>query len=116
VVATAVSLGVVSTGAVPVGAVPKPVGVSDLATANDPPPEGIPPNYEAMFAELRQELAVLRARFDATADEIRTKRIVVADDDLVGQDVDGYDVGGYETIIEPGYAHDTLERTGSLSG
>jgi hypothetical protein len=69
-----------------------------------------------MFAELGQELAVLRARFDATADEIRTKRIVVADDDLVGRDVDGYDVGGYETIIEPGFAHDMLGAGGVLSG
>jgi hypothetical protein len=54
---------------------------------------------KAQFAELREELAVLRARMDATATEIRTQRIVV-----------GPDAEEHKTDITPAFKFELLEQ------
>jgi hypothetical protein len=55
------------------------------------------------FAELREELAVLRARFDATATEVRTQRIVV-----------GPEADEHLTDIRPSFKADLVEQVVGL--
>jgi hypothetical protein len=59
---------------------------------------------KAQFAELREELAALRARMDATADEIRTQRLVV-----------GPDAEDYQTDIRPSFKADLVEQIVGLT-